>query len=143
MSRTVIPALFARRRHLAILLYGIVAVLAYFCAYLIRFDFRPPRTYLSLFAWTIWPLVAIRLATFRIFRLTRERWRYTGAQDVVRLIAATVCGSVIFLILFRFLLPLDPVVPISVVAAELVLMSWFTGGMWLTYRLFYERIRHN
>lgn len=143
MTRPLLPALFARRRHLAILLYAGAATLAYFCAFLLRFDFRPPTAYLGLFAWTVWPLVAIRLATFRIFRLTRERWRYAGARDVVRLIVATVCGSAIFLVLFRFVLPLDPAVPVSVVAAELVLMSWFTAGMWLTYRLFYERIRHH
>src|SRR5690606_20001300 len=139
---SLLPMLFARRRHLAVFLYGIAAFVAYFCAYLIRFDFRPPAPHLGLFAWTVWPLVAVRLATFRLFRLTRERWRYAGAQDVVRLITATLCGSVMFLVLVRWVLPLNPTVPISVVAAELVLMSWFTAGMWLTYRLFYERIRH-
>lgn len=143
MTAQLLPSMFARRRQLAVLLYGIAAVLAYFCAYLVRFDFRPPTAHLALFAWTVWPLVAIRLVTFRLFRLTRERWRYASARDVVRLMFATACGSAAFLILFRFVLPLDPVVPISVVAAEFVLMSWFTAGMWLTYRLFYERIRHN
>jgi len=142
MTTSLLPMLFARRRHLAVFLYGIAAFVAYFCAYLIRFDFRPPAPHLGLFAWTVWPLVAVRLATFRLFRLTRERWRYAGAQDVVRLITATLCGSVMFLVLVRWVLPLNPTVPISVVAAELVLMSWFTAGMWLTYRLFYERIRH-
>ncbi len=143
MSTTlgIIPLLFAKRRRLALLLYAAAATAAYFSAYLLRFDFRPPTEYLALFAWTVWPLVAIRLAVFRLFRLTRERWRYAGGYDVVRLVLATAAGSLVFLVAFRFVLPLSPVVPISVVAAEMVLMCWITAGMWLSYRIGYEKLR--
>ena len=136
-----VPVLFAKRRRLALLLYAGAAVAAYFSAFLLRFDFQPPAAYLALFAWTVWPLVAIRLAAFRLFRLTRERWRYAGVSDVARLVLAAVAGSVVFLVLFRFVLPLNPVVPISIVAAEMVLMTWITAGMWLSYRIGYEKIR--
>ena len=138
-----LSALFARRRRLAVLLYAAAAFAAYFSAYLLRFDFRPPAAYLQLFAWTVWPFVAIRLAFFRLFRLTRERWRYTGASNIPRLVMATVSGSFVFLLIFRFILPLDPVVPISIVAMETVLVCWFTAGMWLSYRLGYERLRQH
>ncbi|MHB1169173.1 MAG: polysaccharide biosynthesis protein [Longimicrobiales bacterium] len=138
-----LAALFARRRRLAILLYACAAFAAYFSAYLLRFDFRPPGQYLQLFAWTVWPFVAIRLGFFRIFRLTRERWRYAGASNIPRLVLASVSGSLVFLVVFRFVLPLDPVVPISVVAMETVLVCWFTAGMWLSYRLGYERLRQH
>ena len=134
--------LFAKRRQLAVLLYAGAAVAAYFCAFLLRFDFQPPSEYLGLFAWTVWPLVALRLVAFRVFRLTRERWRYAGVRDAARLVLATVASSAAFLVVFRLALPISPVVPLSVIATELVLMSWFTAGMWLTYRITYEQLRH-
>jgi FlaA1/EpsC-like NDP-sugar epimerase len=133
--------LFSRRRQLALLLYAGAAVAAYLSAFLLRFDFRVPAPYMAVFAWTVWPLVVLRLVAFRLFRLTRERWRYAGGRDAVRLVLATVFSSAVFLVLFRFALPISPVVPISVVATELVLMSWFTAAMWLSYRLTFEHLR--
>lgn len=142
-NTALLTALFARRRRLAVVLYAAAAFAAYFSAYLLRFDFQPPAAYLQLFAWTVWPFVAIRLAFFRLFRLTRERWRYTGATNIPRLVLASICGSLVFLVIFRFILPLDPVVPISIVAMETVLVCWFTAGMWLSYRLGFELIRNH
>lgn len=72
-----------------------------------------PPEYAGLFAWTVLPLMVIRTAAFRAFRLIRERWRYASTRDV----------------------------PLSIIGIEGVLTCWLTAGVWLTYRLSFEHVR--
>jgi uncharacterized integral membrane protein len=73
------------RRAVALLIYALITVAAYAFAYLLRFEFAVPTEYAQLFAWTVGPLLTVRVVTLRLFRLTRERWRYASIRDVVRL----------------------------------------------------------
>src|SRR5688572_22761071 len=94
--------LIGRRRRLSFILYALIVVGAYALAYLIRFDFGFPERYLALYGLTIVPLLLLRLLSYRVFRLMRERWRYVGTRDVVRLFAATALGSVLFFLFQMF-----------------------------------------
>jgi FlaA1/EpsC-like NDP-sugar epimerase len=131
----------ARRRLLAMLIYGGLTAVAYASAYLLRFEFAIPRTYTTTFLWTVGPLVAIRLLAFRVFRLTRERWRYAGAPEAARLLGACVLGTAAFAVVLGLVSPGTRLVPLSVLGMESVLTGGLISAAWLAYRLSFEHIR--
>jgi FlaA1/EpsC-like NDP-sugar epimerase len=135
--------LHGHRRVLALLVYAGITAVGYAAAYLLRFDFAVPPEYAALFAWTLLPLLVIRTAAFRVFRLTRERWRYASTRDIVRLVASCVLGSMVFWVLFGVVLPLGMTLPISIIGMEAVLTCGITAGAWLSYRLTFEHFRRN
>ncbi|MGH7446440.1 MAG: hypothetical protein ACRELT_02695, partial [Longimicrobiales bacterium] len=92
------------RRVFALLLYAAITAVAYGTAYLLRFEFAVPDRYRELFVWTVLPLVGTRVIVFRALRLTRERWRYAGTRDIVRLILGCLIGSAVFGAVFRVIL---------------------------------------
>jgi FlaA1/EpsC-like NDP-sugar epimerase len=130
----------ARRRWLAMLIYGGLTVVSYAIAYLLRFEFAVPKAHTSVFIWTVGPLVVVRMLSFRTFRLTRERWRYTGARDAGRLLGACGAGSILFFLLLEFMSPAGRVVPLSVLGMEAILTGALISGAWLAYRLSFEHI---
>ncbi len=129
------------RQVLALVIYAVITAAAYALAYLLRFEFTVPPHFVLLFKTTVLPLVAIRMLVFIAFRLTRERWRYASAPDVVRLAAGCVVGSVVFYLLADLLLPFDQRIPLSIIGIEGILTCGMTAGVWLTYRLSFEHIR--
>jgi FlaA1/EpsC-like NDP-sugar epimerase len=131
------------RRLLALLIYAGITAAAYATAYLLRFDFAVPPEYAALFAWTVVPLMVIRAAASRAFRLTRERWRYASTSDVARLVASCALGSIVFFLLFDVVLPIGMTLPLSIIAMEAVLTCGITAGGWLSYRLMFEHFRRN
>jgi FlaA1/EpsC-like NDP-sugar epimerase len=135
--------LHAHRQVLALLAYSGMTGAGYVAAYLLRFDFAVPPEYAALFAWTIVPLMVIRTASFRAFRLTRERWRYASTRDVVRLVASCAFGSIVFFLLFNVVLPMGTRLPLSIIGLEAVLTCGITAGAWLSYRLTFEHFRRN
>jgi FlaA1/EpsC-like NDP-sugar epimerase len=129
-----------RRRIVAMVLYGALVGIAYAGAWLLRFEFAVPQRYVLIFAWTALPVIAIRMVVFRVFRLARERWRYAGASEAGRLLAACATGSVVFVIL-DVLLPFERLIPLSVIGIEAMLSCGLISAAWLGYRLSFEHIR--
>jgi FlaA1/EpsC-like NDP-sugar epimerase len=138
---SVVKSLQGHRRELALAIYAVITAAAYGMAFLLRFEFAVPSAHLRIFALTVVPLVLVRLTVFRAYRLSRERWRYAGAHDVVRLVAACLVGTAVFALLFDVMIPLKPRVPISVLGIEAVLTASLTAGAWMCYRLAFEHIR--
>ncbi len=132
--------LYRRRRPLAYALYGTLAAVGYTVAFLLRFDFAlAPRHARSLML-TLPAVMAVRIALARVFRLSSGRWRFVGTADAVRLIVAMSTGSAMLLVL-RELLPPPVLIPRSVLLIEWVVSSYATAGLWLTYRVGFERVR--
>jgi FlaA1/EpsC-like NDP-sugar epimerase len=129
------------RQLLALAIYAAITVSAYALAYLLRFEFAIPPSFVVLFKATVLPLVGIRMAVFIAFRLTRERWRYASAPDVLRLAAGCVVGSMLFYAVSGVLLPFGQRIPLSIIGIEGILTCGMTAGVWLAYRLSFEHIR--
>src|SRR5690606_26864123 len=110
-------ALYAHRRYAAKLLYALITTAAYAIAFQLVFRFRVPAHYTELFLQTLPVVVLVRVIAFRWTKLTRERWRHTGTHSVIRLHVATLYGTVLFYLL-DLTLPLDPRVPLAVLAME-------------------------
>jgi FlaA1/EpsC-like NDP-sugar epimerase len=135
------PSGLYRHRHVvALLIYSVVTGVAYGCGYLLRFEFAPPQEMARVFGTTVGVLLVVRLLSSLTFRLNSGRWRYSGTRDVLRLIAASTVGSVLFFVLTRGWFGL-PVVPRSIILLEWLLTTNATAALWFTYRVVVEQVR--
>src|SRR5687767_8707761 len=93
-----------RRQELAILLLDASAVvIAFYAAYLVRFEGNIPPERLSQFWRCLGPLVAIRLLLYVVVGIHRWSFRLSGFHEAVRLVQASFMGSTVFLALFYFI----------------------------------------
>lgn len=84
------------RRIIIIGLHVALIPVGYGMAFLLRFEWPIPETYVGVF-WTTLPLLAVlRLGVFAIFRLYNGWWRYVGMYDVIALLKAVSLSSLLF-----------------------------------------------
>jgi FlaA1/EpsC-like NDP-sugar epimerase len=128
------------RRLVSFCLYGLVTILAYSAAFYIRFELVWPDNLTAAFLTTLPALLAIRLSLARVFRLATSRWRFISTQDVVRLFFATSAGTLLLFIL-TWQIGFPVAIPRSIIALEWVLTGNGIAGMWLGYRVLFQRLR--
>ncbi|MFW6331370.1 MAG: polysaccharide biosynthesis protein, partial [Gemmatimonadota bacterium] len=128
------------RRTLAYGLYGLVAALSYGAAFLLRFEFAVPPDQLRVMLVTVPAVVLARVLFAWLLRLSSGRWRFIATGDVVRLFVATTAGTALLYAVNA--LGLAGVrVPRSVLVIEWVLTTYAVAGVWLFYRVAFERVR--
>ena len=135
---TLYRTLSAHRRTVALGSYALATALAFFSAYLLRFEFQIPGDHLRTFLVALPLLLVIRALGEAAFQVTTSRWRFAGVRDAVRLGLSTLAASAVFWALLLFM-GFDPSVPRSVILMELVLSANLKAGMWVLYRLERER----
>lgn len=131
---------YRRRQIIAFLVLASATTVAYSSAYALRFDFDWRPEYTSTFLRTLPVLLVSRYAAQLVFRLTTNRWRFIGVNDILRLAIATVVGSVVFILLTGFV-SLELAVPRAVFVIEALLSALFTAAAWITYRSLFEFFR--
>jgi FlaA1/EpsC-like NDP-sugar epimerase len=122
------------KRHVVLLLLDSALItVAFFAAFLIRFEGLVPPRHLAQF-WSALPwLLLIRLPLIFAFGLHHWSFRFSGLYEAGRLVLATLSGSAIFVSVFYFLqkqtedVSLGP--PRSVVAIEFLLTTAFLGAL--------------
>jgi FlaA1/EpsC-like NDP-sugar epimerase len=70
--------------------------IAYWIAFLLRFDGSVPPDYVSIYWITLPLLVALRLGAFALFRQFRGWWRYVGMHDLAALVNALSWSTLVF-----------------------------------------------
>ncbi len=128
------------RKACAFTLYAAVAALGYAGAYFLRFELGWDSSYTGTFLVTLPVLVAVRLVAAQLFRLAAGRWRYVGVSDVLRLVGATVFGTLLF-VAAVMLLPLPRRVPRSVVLLEWLITLDLTAAVWIAYRSSFQFLK--
>ena len=84
-----------RRRIFEILLDTLLVALAYYSAYLLRFDGDMPGEQIAIFIRTLPPLVAIQILSFLIGGVYKGIWRYAGVGELARLAVGVFVGSTV------------------------------------------------
>lgn len=131
----------ANRRRVAALVYALITSVSLATAFLLRFELEWPADQVALF-WSALPfLIVLRTVFAYFFRIMTGRWRFVGVSDVARLIGAVAAGTVVYFAL-SWLVPLLPRVPRSVLLIEGVVTQYLMAGLWIVYRLSYERLQH-
>lgn len=131
----------ANRRRVAALVYAVATTASLAAAFVLRFELTWPRDQFALFLRALPWLLVIRTAFAFLFRITHHRWRFVGVSDGGRLAGAVLAGSGVYFAL-SWGAPLLPLLPRSVLLIETVLTQFVIGGIWLAYRLVFERVQH-
>ncbi|HEY6403178.1 MAG TPA: hypothetical protein VI479_17290, partial [Blastocatellia bacterium] len=123
-----------RRRIFEILLDTVLVSLAYYCAYLLRFDGDLPGQQIPIFIRTLPLLVAVQILSFLIGGVYRGIWRYAGVDELARLAVAVFAGSAVsglaILFFYQFQGPSR-----AVFILNGLLLFVFTGASRISFRL--------
>jgi FlaA1/EpsC-like NDP-sugar epimerase len=128
-----------QRQTVLLVLDGVLISLAFYLAFLLRFDGDIPPERVRQFLRHLPVLLVVRLAVHVFFGIHRWSFRLSGFHEAVRLIETSVCGSAAFVAVFYFLqraaedLSLGP--PRSVVVIEFLLTTTFIGALRFSRRL--------
>jgi FlaA1/EpsC-like NDP-sugar epimerase len=113
---------------------------AYYCSFLLRFDFSVNDPYRRAFLVTLPLILVIKLPVFYYFRLFSGWWRYVGMSDLLDIIRAAavsaplVCAGVYLLRGFGDY-------PRSVFVVDPILTVFVVGGTRFAIRAYYESSR--
>jgi FlaA1/EpsC-like NDP-sugar epimerase len=114
-------------------------VLAYYAAFLLRFDFSLDHTARRFFWQAVAVVVTVKLPFFYAFGLLRGWWRYVGISDLLDLSKASVASSTILLAIIH--IGTWPArYPRSVLLVDLVLTILATGGARCAVRIYREGV---
>lgn len=94
---TIINALvgfFYKRRSFEVLLDMVLGALAYYCAYLIRFDGNPPAQHLGIFVETLPLVIAIQMLSLLVVGVYRGLWHYVSVSDFVVILKGVFIGAI-------------------------------------------------
>jgi FlaA1/EpsC-like NDP-sugar epimerase len=109
-------------------------------AWLLRFDFTLPDRALLLSAAPL--LIVVRMVFIARFGLLHGWWRYTGLSDALDVLKSVVSGSVVFILLTRYLLHLETF-PRAVYVLEPVLTGAILIGVRGLSRIVAESVRQD
>jgi len=113
--------------------------LAYYLAFVLRFDEGIPDRYDELLVDTIGLVVAIKLALFAGFGLYSKLWRFVDQADFESIVKAVVVSSFALIGLSFLLAPGDVDPPRGVIALDFLLTLALVGGARFLVRAIVER----
>jgi FlaA1/EpsC-like NDP-sugar epimerase len=125
------------RRLFIVLVLLIQAVVANYLAFIIRFESLLSPLYFQKFLAYLPLLLLIRLACILLTGLHRGLWRYASISDLVKIINSTTIGSVIFLLIVKYLIG-DADYPRSILVLDWLIFIAISGGNRLFIRVFRE-----
>jgi FlaA1/EpsC-like NDP-sugar epimerase len=115
----------------------LAVILAWWFAYLFRFNFEIPALYLVSLQETLPWVIPIQAASFFFFGLYREVWRYVSLHDLRRILYAVLTAATI-VPLILFMLQILVGVPRSVLLLDPILLLFMMGGSRISFRLWKE-----
>jgi len=130
--------LFNSRSSLAFAYDITAALLAWYGAFLLRFNFEFPPGYFSLMKETLIIVIPLQAITFLTFSLYRGAWRFASVPDLKRILLTVATSNIAIVALFLILNMSIPV-PRSILIIDPVLLVLMMGGG----RFFYRSIREH
>ena len=126
------------RTLLAMLHDLLAATFAWSFAYLLRFNFEPPPTFIDEMLHTLVWVAPLQGVVFWRFGLYRGLWRYASVADLRQIFLAVLSAAALIpLVLWMF--RVSAVVPRSVLVISPVLLLLVMGGSRFIYRLWKEQ----
>ena len=120
------------------LAYDLIAiVIAWYGAFLLRFNFELPFEYLALIKHTLLIILMAKLVVFLSLGLYRGTWRFASIPDLKRILLSVVISGVVLVALF-FMINTNTRVPRSVLILDPLLLFFIMGGGRFIYRSFKE-----
>ena len=118
---------------------AVLIALAYYVAYVLRFDEGIPDRYDDLLLDTIVLVVVVKLALFAAFGLYSKLWRFVDQADFESIVKAVIVSSFALIGLTFLFSPGDVDPPRGVIALDFLLALAFVGGARFLVRAIVER----
>lgn len=113
------------------------AILAWYLAFLLRFNFDIPPEHFGLMNQNIWLVLMVQTISFLAFGLYRSTWRFASLLDLKRILATIfLAGTILAIVFLSFGGSVR--VPRSVLIINPILLTFFMGGSRFIYRLLKE-----
>jgi FlaA1/EpsC-like NDP-sugar epimerase len=118
---------------------GCLVALAYYLAYVLRFDSGIPPRYDELLGDTIAFVVIMKLGLFALFGLYSKLWRFVDQRDFESVVKAVVVSSFVLIAALFLLSPGDTDPPRGVIALDFLLALALLSGSRFLVRAAFER----
>ena len=138
--RAISGVIFKNRRAIIVLVHLLQVVVANYLAFLLRFEFVLAPKYFNMFLLYLPLLLVIRLAFFLLSGLYKDLWRYSGVNELLRIIISTTVGSAAFFVIVRYLFGAT-YYPRSIFILDWLLLIMISGGSRFFVKVFKEHLR--
>jgi FlaA1/EpsC-like NDP-sugar epimerase len=104
----------------------LLAIVSIGFAYLLRFSFSIPETFLNKLPGVIAVVVGVRALSFVVARVYSGIIRYTGTQDLIRIFLVNTSGSVLFVatnLVLRHLWDLPHLIPYNIIIIDFFILT--------------------
>jgi UDP-GlcNAc:undecaprenyl-phosphate GlcNAc-1-phosphate transferase len=128
-----------KRRIFEVLLDVILILLAYWCAYAVKFGALSGSAAWTLFLRTLPVLVFVKMAAFLVMGVYRGIWRYTSLDDLIVFAKAVVLSSVLSVLAILFAFRFEGFSR-TIFIIDGVLMFMFLAGSRMAFRLFRQML---
>ena len=118
----------------------ILLILAWYAAFLVRFDFNIPSLYFVVFKRILALIIIVKMISFYFFDVYRGMWRYTSIIDLLNITKASSIASLL-VICAIFLVTRFHNVPRSVFIIDWCLTILLIAGYRLGIRIFFDLLR--
>jgi len=124
-----------KRRIFEVLLDVVLILLAYWCAYAVKFGALSGSGAWNLFLRTLPVLVFVKMASFLVMGVYRGIWRYTSLDDLIVFVKAVILSSVLSVLAVLFAFRFEGFSR-TVFIIDALLMFMFLAGSRMAFRLF-------
>lgn len=128
-----------KRRIFEVLLDVILILLAYWCAYAVKFGALSGSNAWNLFLRTLPVLVFVKMASFLVMGVYRGIWRYTSLDDLIVFVKAVMLSSVLSVLAVLFAFRFEGFSR-TIFIIDALLMFMFLAGSRMAFRLFRQVI---
>lgn len=116
-----------RKRHLLLIMIDVALInFALWFAYLLRFEWKIPASYMSGWFYIALLITVIKIICFASFGLYQSLWRYSSLPELFQITAAVSVSSIIIFVLNWYLLRLG--IPRSIIVFDWFLTIILVGG---------------
>lgn len=138
--KTIKGYIVSHRRIVVILIHLIQTALANYFAFVVRFEAFLPKEQFRNFVDFLPILLIIRLGLYLQAGLYKDLWRYSSVGDLIKILKSVTIGSVIFLVIVRYISG-DTFYPRSIYVLDWLLLIMLSGGSRLLVRVFREYLQ--
>ncbi len=124
-----------KRRIFEVLLDVVLILLAYWCAYAVKFGALSGSAAWNLFLRTLPVLVFVKMASFLVMGVYRGIWRYTSLDDLIVFVKAVILSSVLSVLAILFAFRFEGFSR-TIFIIDGLLMFMFLAGSRMAFRLF-------
>jgi UDP-GlcNAc:undecaprenyl-phosphate GlcNAc-1-phosphate transferase len=128
-----------KRRIFEVLLDVVLIILAYYCAYVLRFGAMSESGVWRVFLQTLPVLVFVKMATLLVMGVYRGIWRYTSVDDLINIAKAIIIGSVLSMLALLFKFRFESLSR-TVFILDAMLLLLMLAGSRMAFRLFRQML---